>query len=243
MMNHIYPINDFLLNKNTLKLFRIIEINEKNEQLKYIVITQLFFLIFAPINDDMSLAKLEQFYYLKNFNFSFGILFKNNNKCYNINILDETLNKTITIYFHFIEILNDKKEIIEDKQYDEIKNILIAKKKEIDLKKYKMIIVNYKPLFTFDIQIFSKNRSVKNVYMYNDYKLYISYFEELINYYKDNKDENIKKRVKKYLDYLNYCCVDFITFNNTNLEEVKFYQSKIIKYFGNSNNNITNYIK
>ena len=243
MMNYIYSINDFLLNKNTVKLFRIIEVNEKSEQLKYIVITQLYFLIFAPINDDMSMVKLEQFYYLKDFHFSFGILFIYNKQCYNISILDETLNKTITIYFHFIETLNDKNdkndkmETIEDKQYDEIKNILISKKKEIDLKKYKIVIVNYKPLFTFDIQILSKNTSIKDLYMYNDYKLYISYFEELIHYYKNNQEENIKNRVKKFLEYLNYCCVDFITFNDSNLEEVKIYQSKIINYFGNNNNN------
>ena len=234
MMNHIYSINDFLINKNTVKLFRIIEINEKNEQLKYLVITQLYFLIFTPVNDDMSLAKLEHFYYLKDFKFSFGIVFENNKKNYNISILDET-NKTITIYFHFIEKSDDKKKIIEDKQYDEIKNVLITKKKEIDFNKYKMIILNYKPLFKFDIHILNKDRSIKNVYMYNDYKLYISYFEELINYYKDNKEEKVKNRVKKYMEYLNYCCVDFITFNNTNLEEVKFYQSKIIKILGNNN--------
>ena len=71
--------------------------------------------------------------------------------------------------------------------------------------------------------------------MYNDYKLYIRYFEELINYYKDFKEENIKKRVKKYFNYLNYCCVDFITYNNSNPEEVKLYQSKIVKYLDINN--------
>ena len=66
--------------------------------------------------------------------------------------------------------------------------------------------------------------------MYNDYKLYVSYFEELINFYKDSKDESTKKRVKTFYDYLNYCCVDFISHYNSNTEEVKFYQSKIMQY-------------
>ena len=56
--------------------------------------------------------------------------------------------------------------------------------------------------------------------MYEDYKLYISYFEKLINYYKENKEEKMKERVKKYVNYMNYCCTDFITFNNSNQEEI-----------------------
>ena len=73
-----------------------------------------------------------------------------------------------------------------------------------------------------------KNRLTEN--MYNDYKLYISYFEELYNYYKDFKEENIKKRVKIYLSNLTYFCVDFITFYDSNPEEVKLYQTKMATY-------------
>ena len=69
--------------------------------------------------------------------------------------------------------------------------------------------------------------------MYNDYKLYISYFEELYNYYKDFKEENIQIRVKTYLANLTYFCVEFISFYDSNLEEVKYYQSKMVKYLNN----------
>ena len=98
-----------------------------------------------------------------------------------------------------------------------------------DLKKYKIIITNYKPLFTIEIK---KNNKMKKseTNMYNDYKLYIAYFEELYNYFKDFKEEKIQKRVKKYLAYLTFFCVEFISFYDANNEEVKFYQSKMAKY-------------
>ena len=235
MFDHIYQINDFVLNKN-IKLLRIIQINEKKEKLKYIVITQLYFLIFDPIDDeDMSLVKLEQLYYLKDIIFSLGILIDKDKTSYNLRLLDETPNKEINIIFYFLESLYDNKENIGDIKYDELKNILFAKKNEIDLKKYKFVIINYKPLFNIDQKKINKNRVIEGENMYNDYKLYIRYFEELINYYKDFKEENIKKRVKKYFNYLNYCCVDFITYNNSNPEEVKLYQSKIVKYLDINN--------
>ena len=66
--------------------------------------------------------------------------------------------------------------------------------------------------------------------MHDDYKLYIEYYEELYNYYKDFKEEEIQKRVKIYLTNLTYFCVDFITFYDSNSEEVKFYIDKMSKY-------------
>jgi hypothetical protein len=45
----------------------------------------------------------------------------------------------------------------------------------------------------------------------------------------------MKERVKKYVNYLNYCCTDFITFNNSNQEEIKYYQNKIVEYISGKN--------
>ena len=49
-------------------------------------------------------------------------------------------------------------------------------------------------------------------------------------YYKDFKEEEIQKRVQIYLTNLTYFCVDFMTFYDSNSEEVKFYIDKMSKY-------------
>mgnify|MGYP006873120477 CR=1 FL=1 len=235
IVGHIYQINDFLLNKNTVKFYRLIQINGKNESLKYVLITQLYYLFFEPMANDMSWAKLENFYYLKDINFSLeeGNFNKKTNKTsYILKIINSNLNSLSEI--EFLLYSDDNKE--DPNKYLEFKNSLNNKKNEINLKKYKMVITNYKPLFTIEIKKNNKkNREIPNMKsMYDDYKLYIKYFEELYNYYKDFKEENIKKRAKTFLSNLTYYCVDFITFYDTNQEEVQYYQSLMLKYLNNS---------
>ena len=232
-IGHIYQINDFIINKSTIKFYRIIQIKGKNEEMKYIIITQLFFLLFEPYNNDMSLAKLEQSFYLKDINFSLDEAIlnkKKNRKSYILKLLNAQIN--VIFEMEFILYTDD---INGNKDYNEFNNSLISKKNEIDLKKYKIIITNYKPLFTIEIKKNNKKKNKLGANMYNDYKLYISYFEELFNYYKDFKEENIKKRVKTYLANLTYYCVDFITFYDSDPNEVKLYQSKMVKYLDNNN--------
>ena len=234
-IGHNYPINDFLLNKNTVKFYRLIQINGKNENLKYLIITQLYYLLFEPNANDMSYAKLEEFYYLKDINFSLeeGNFNKKTNKTsYILKLINSSLNSLSEIEF-FLYSDNNKED---PNKYIEFKNSLNSKKNEIDLKKYKIIITNYRPLFTIEIKKNNtKNREIPNMKnMYEDYKIYITYFEELYNYYKDFKEENIKKRAKTFLSNLTYYCVDFISFYDSNPEEVQFYQSKMLKYLNNN---------
>lgn len=233
-IHRIYLINDFLLNKNKIKVFRIIHINGKNEEIKYIVITQLFFLIFKPLDNNMSLAELEDFYYLKDITFSFDISYKKNAKTFNLNLFHENINKKINLEFIFFESI-DKSENSDESKYYEFKNIIYAKQNEINFKRYQIIITNYKPIFLLDAKKINSDKSIPDKYMYDDYKLYILYFEQLINYYKENKEEKIKERVKKYVNYLNYCCTDFITFNNSNQDEIKYFQNKIVEYISDKN--------
>jgi hypothetical protein len=77
-INHVYLMNDFLMNSQILKFYRIYELinNNKNEELKYILITQLFFLIFEPISENKSLGKLIQINYIKDVK----IMIENNSK-------------------------------------------------------------------------------------------------------------------------------------------------------------------
>ena len=230
-IGHIYQINDFIINKSTIKFYRIIQIKGKIEEMKYIFITQLYFLLFEPFNNDMSLAKLEQCYCLKDINFSLDEAVLNKKK-YRKNYILKLLNEQLNIIFE-MEFYLYTDDINGNKDYNEFQNSLFCKKNEIDLKKYKIIITNFKPLFTIEIKKNNKKKNKLGPNMYNDYKLYISYFEELFNYYKDFKEENIKKRVKTYLANLTYYCVDFITFYDSNPDEVKLYQSKMVKYLNN----------
>ena len=204
--------------------------------MKYIVITQLYFLIFSPIEIDMSFVKLEREYLLKDIQFAFEEV--NLNKKQNSNIFwlkiinDVNFNELLNIKFYLYS--NDK--IIDNLQtkYIEFKTDIFNKKSEIDLKKYKLIITNYKPLFKIEAKKVEERKIVKN--MHDDYKLYIEYYEELYNYYKDFKEENIQNRVKIYLTNLTYFCVDFITFYDSNAEEVKFYIDKMSKYIDKKEN-------
>ena len=236
-LGHLYQINDFIINKNTIKFYRIIQIdNSKNEEMKYIVITQLYFLFFKPEHNDMSLATLEQWFYLKDIHFSLDEIILNKKKikktCF-LKILNNTNNNIFEIEFYLYSD-NNIGNYDDHNKYVGLKNTLLGKKNEIDLKKYKIVITNYKPLYTIEMKKNNKKKNRLAENMYNDYKLYISYFEELYNYYKDFKEENIKKRVKIYLSNLTYFCVDFITFYDSNPEEVKLYQTKMATYLNDN---------
>ena len=232
--DRIYKINELILCKNTVKCFRIMQINGKEEQMKYVIITQLYFLIFEPDENDMSFAKLEQCLPLKDIQFAFEEL--NPNKKQNTNnftlkiLSDSNFNELLNIKFYLYS--NDK--IVDNLQtkYIEFKTALFSKKGEIDLKKYKIVIINYKPLFTIDTKKVTKGKHIKG--KHDDFKLYIAYYEELYNYYKDFKEDNIKNRVKTYLSNLTYFCVDFITFYDSDPDEVKYYKDKMSKYLDKS---------
>ena len=226
----IYKINELILNKNTVKFFRIMQINGKEEKMKYIIITQLFFLIFEPDEDDMSFVKLEQSFLIKDIHFAFEEINPNKKPTTNnftLKILsDSTFNEVLNLKFYLYS--DDKIKDNLQTKFIEFKIVLFNKKGEIDLKKYKIVITNYKPLFTIDTKKVTKGKHIKR--MHDDYKLYISYFEELYNYYKDFKEENIKERVKIYLENLTYFCCDFITFYDSQPDEVKYYKDKMSNY-------------
>ena len=232
----IYKINELVINKNTVKFFRIMQIFGKEEYMKYIIITQLYFLIFDPNEDDMSLARLETVFLLKDIQFAFEELNPNKKQTTNnfiLKILDgNSLDECLNIKFYIYN--NDK--IIDNLQtkFFEFKNVVFNKKSEIDLKKYKIIITKYRPLFTIETKRIKKGREIKA--MYEDYKLYIEYYEELYNYYKDFKEDNIKMRVKTFLANLTYFCVDFITFYDSNTEEVQLYKNKMSNYLDKHEN-------
>ena len=230
-LKRIYKINDLILNKSVVNFYRIINIDEnKEEQMIYIVITQLYFLIFDPLEHDMSLAKLIKAFAFIDYQFAFEEINpkkKPNKITHTLKIMkEENFYDSLNIKFHFYE--NDKIKDNLSTKYIEFRTTLFHKKSDIDFTKYKIVITNYKPLFIIDTKQ-TKIRKYKR--KKEDYKLYIAYFEELYNYYKDFKDEKTKKRIKTYINNLTYFCVDFMTFYDSEPEEVEFYKKKMEEYY------------
>ena len=223
----VYSINDFLLNYNNLKFYRILQINGKNQEMKYIIITQLYFLLFEPIETDKSYAKLilcnnliesdflisEFDYYQKKLNNKKGCLFK--------------LTKD-DIGMEIILIGENFKKCENGNEINEFKNELMKKKSEMKLDKYKLIIENYKPLFYFD----SKRMNYKEINRISkkDYKLYIQYYEELYNYYKDLKEEKYQTRIQNFLSNIHFFCAEILSFSGLSEKETELYKSKVKKY-------------
>ena len=259
-LNHQYLINDFLINKTIINFFRINDIdnkfssclndsanknninNIKINNLKYIIITQLYFLVFEPVNENKSYAKLIQIYHLKDIN----ILIKANEKekdkkSYYIKITKD-INNTLLIKFILVHrnyLSKDENQISKNEDiecdYDshiQFKNSFDEKKEELNYKNYLLVIKNSKNLSAMDEQKdLSKKKKFISENRCNDYKKYIEYYELLYDYYKKKKNEiNVKDKLKEIFSKLTFFCVELITFKDSNPKENLIYKSKLEKY-------------
>ena len=109
-LNNIYNINEFLENSKLIKLYRVNQILDKGKEIeeKYIIVTQLYILIFRPQEKDKTFAQLKFMKKLKNVSFNYKK--KSFNKKANSNTLIlliqdiKTPNgKTYEIEFSFID--------------------------------------------------------------------------------------------------------------------------------------------
>ena len=218
----VYQINNFLMNNNNLKFYKIFQVKGKSQGMKYIIITQLYFLLFEPIETDKSFAKLVRCdnLYENNFlinEFDYKQKKINNKKGCSLKIDDFDL--------EFIIIGENLKKSENGDDINQFKNELIKKKSETKFDKYKYVIINYIPLFVFDFKKIKYNDN--NGVSKKDYKLYIKYFEELYNYYINLKEEKYQTKIKTILSDLNFFCVDLLSFPDINEEEVELYKIKI----------------
>ena len=238
-LNHIYLMNDFLMNQPILDFFRIYELN--NKELKYIIITQLFFLIFQPINENKSLGKLIQIHYIKDINF----IIENNSKNNNDNKLNNYYFKICKDIKNIISIkfiltyggYQGKKVSVKDSlewefnEYLRLKNILDKKKNELNLEDYLLVIQKSRNLFAYNEKRDSNKKKFISKSRCNDYKKYIEYYEILYDYYKQKKsEENVKNKLKEIFNYLTFFCVELITFKDSDPKENFIYKSKLEKY-------------
>ena len=260
-LNHQYLINDFLINNTMINFFRINDLdnkfnnnlnnnvnyknninNIKGNNLKYIIITQLYFLVFEPVNENKSYAKLIQINHLKDIN----IIIKNNQKenekkNYYIKITKD-INNTILIKFILIHrnyLSKEKNSIVKNEYFEcdyddymKFKTSLDEKKEELNYRNYLLVIKNSKNLTAMDEhREYNKKKKFISESRCNDYKKYIEYYELLYDYYKKRKnEENVKDKLKDIFSKLTFFCVELITFKDSDPKENFIYKSKLEKY-------------
>ena len=229
---HIYQINDFLKNEIQFYFFRINDLLEKDE--KYIIITELYFILFKPIETDKSLTKILFYQKLKDIDLN-QIFIINDNKSNIILKLKETkYGKDISF-----EIIDRKRK----NKLDEIKLVLneniIDKNKEffeqinlinmdniIDFTKYDFVINKYKILFNDIKNNFKiKEKSEKKI---KEYIKCVEFYEKLLELYDKLKIK--KERVDKIIDNIIYLCSELVNYTNCEGEDSNKYLIKIRKY-------------
>ena len=253
-LNHEYLINDFLINKPLVNFYRIYDLNNvfssnpnnninlNKNNLKYIIITQLYLLIFEPVKENKSYAKLIQIYHIKDVN----IIIKNKdteNKTYHMKITKDAKN---TLFIQFIlihrdHIANKSEKILKNEDiecdyddYVEFKNSLDDKKEELNYGNYILVIKNAKNLGAMNVKRDFNKKKFISENRCNDYKKYIEYYEILYDYYKKQKtqenSEEVKTKLKDIFDKLTFFCVELITFKDSDPKENLIYKSKLEKY-------------
>lgn len=238
-INHVYLMNDFLMNSQILKFYRIYELNNnnKNEELKYILITQLFFLIFEPVSENKALGKLIQIYYIKDVK----IIIENNSKnkieqkdyFFKINkdSNDTNLIKFILAKGGFDGKKRTKNDNCDYNDYLELKKTLDEKKAELNFGNYLLVINKSKNLCAPKEKRNSNKKKFISKNRCNDYKKYIEYYEILYDYYKKKeKEENVKERLKEIFSNLTFFCVELLTFKDSDPKENLIYKSKLEKF-------------
>ena len=262
-LNTIYNINDFLENDRILKFYRINQIitNPKESlEERYIILTQLYFLIFKPNNKDKSYATLLYVKHLKNITFNFSQNFRKNlNKnTFNLSIISSEIENEKTqneIEFIFINreeeaykmyemtqnSNNNDEALIEEnnEKFSIFNGEIESKKNEINFNKYNMVIENYKPLFNHRTVSNKKSKFDKSKDIY-EYDKLVEYCEKNFNFYKEkkeDKDKQIINRMDFYMININFLCSELIGFYDTNPKKIKDYIAKM-KYYLSLNEKI-----
>ena len=209
-LQYVYNMNDFLENSKLIKFYRINQIFEKGKEIeeRYIIVTQLYILVFKPLEDDKSFAKLIFFKMLKNVSFNYKKAFnkKLNCVCLLLYIQDvKTPNgKTYEIEFSFIDrsrppVVKSNDEEEEEEEDDKETNInvnVIKENKEED---------PYDKYYLFEEEIEKKQKEIN----FSKYKLvvenYTAFFNHRSSGEKKLKDIDAKNRIMDYEKGFQHC--------------------------------------
>ena len=226
-----YLINDFFFNQKSIKFYRVFEINDKKKETKYIIVTQLYFLLFEPVKTDKSFAKLVNCDFLSDMN----IMVKENINSKKIKTHVLKLSNGGCDYLNKEFVLIDNQNSNNDNdilnEYLLFKNQIEQYKKDFRQSKYLLVIRNSKYLFSINLKHNNKQKKFVSKNRAAYYKKYIEYFEILINNYKDKKDDReIKKRLIEFVSYITLFCVELLTFKDSDPKECIIYKTKLNKY-------------
>ena len=234
--NHIYQINDFL--KNKAICFRVYEIKDNIHTEIFIILTNLYFMIFQPLEFDKCLMKLIFYIELNEINFVFD---KNNDKHSLILDLSKTNYKD---KLEFILINRKRKKIKngesifdfedeeDDNEYDYstlIKNWFVYQNNNMmKLKKYKTIIKKYRIIFNElrDKQEFAIGKNLD----INEYNKLIEFYEKIIENYKNKNNEKYSERLHKLISDIVNLCSELVNYDKTKNNQ---YLMRIKKYLNN----------
>ena len=235
--NHIYQINDFLINYN---FYRIYELKNKEQKEKFIIFTNLYFIIFQPLDFDKCLMKIIFIMELNEMNLIFD---KNQDNNSLILDLSETQYKK-KLEFVLIDRKHIKLKNPNDFKFDKEKNdiesdysSLIEKwfthqnNNIIIFKKYDSILKNYRLLFN------EKRDKIKLVLgktlNSEEYNKFINFYEKLLNYYETikGKSEENNERMHKIISDLIYLCSELVNYDNNKKKIDNQYLIKIKNYF------------
>jgi len=265
-LQYVYNMNDFLENSKLIKFYRINQIFDKGKEIeeRYLIITQLYILVFKPMEEDKSFAKLIFFKMLKNVSFNYKKTFNKKSNCVSLILYIQDVKtpngKTYEIEFSFIDrsrppvvVSNDEEEEEDDKEtkeenvikenkeedpYDKyylFEEEIEKKQKEINFSKYKLIVENYTALFNHRSSGEKKLKDMDAKNRIIDYEKGFQHCEKMYNYYESLKDnKKYKKRMDYYIVNINFFCAELMGFFDLEKANFQFYFDKM-KYYLNLN--------
>lgn len=243
--NHIYQINDFLKYRNYLGFYRINEIINNKQEERYIIITKLYFLFFAPTSEDKALVKILFYQKLKDMNFIFdrneerkSLILKLNKTKYKNDIEFIILNRNLNIVRKDSNSIDEEEDKIKD--IDEIlgnddKSDYSVLKKDwsnfqdiVKFSYYDIVLNEYKILF-IDSKINIKFND-KKIDKLDEYNKNIEFNEKLISLYEKLGLNNYAERVNKLKSNIIYMCSELVDYAENQNGEDNEYLKKIRKY-------------
>jgi hypothetical protein len=253
--NHVYLINDFLMNKNYLNFYRINVLKKNKEEERYILFTKLYFLLLEPLKDDKTLVKIKYQRKLKDMSLYFDknelkntliINFSSTESKENIefsvinrkSIIDKE-NTTNRILNNNLsdnnnnEIKEENKNDIKENDNKENKfNYSLLIKEwftyidKMDFKTYDLVVNKYEMLFNESRENFNINEGSHSEI--EEYKKLIEFYEKLINYYENKKVT--KDKINKIIANIIFISAELVNYANNKKKEDNEYLLKVKKY-------------
>ena len=255
-LNNFYDMNDFLSNPNISKFYRVNDIIDSEISEKYLIFTQLYFLVFMPKESDKSFGKLIFQEKLHDINFS---LKKYHDKKLKkslikliLQLINTPLDNSYEIDFFFVnrvcpinidiyseENENENNNNITEEQKEEkffeenfknLKEIIDKKQKEINLGKYSSVIRRYKPLFHSQNYEIKKLNEIEVKNKIIDFEKLFQFCEKGFNYYNKltkSEKEKYKDRIEFYLIGINFLGAELMAFYDKEKTNFNFYYDKI----------------